>query len=361
MMPPIDITRTTSPKPRVSEEALGFGQVFTDHMFLVDYGDVDGWHSPRIVPYQPLAMDPASAVLHYAQAVFDGLKAYRGQDGSLRLFRPGDHAARLNRSCAGLCIPPLDEAMIEASFHALVDVDRDWVPSRPGTSLYLRPAVIATERFLGVRPAKAYTYFLIASPVGSYYGEGIDPVSILVAERHVRAVEGGLGAFKAGANYAASLYAAEEAKREGFSQVLWLDGVRHRYLDEVGTMNIMLRIGDEVITPPLSGTILAGITRDTVITLLRDWGMIVSERPIPIDEVIAAVRNGTLTEMWGTGTAAVVSPVGELGYKSERLTIANGQIGPLTHRLFDAITGLQYGTVPDPHGWIKPVRAGFRA
>jgi len=360
-MQPIAITHTTSPKPRAPEDALGFGQIFTDHMFLMDYTEESGWHDPRIVPYQPLMMDPAAAVLHYSQSVFDGLKAYRGGDGQIRLFRPHHHAARLNRSCKGLCIPPMDEALIEASLHALVDVDQDWVPSRPGTSLYLRPTVVATERFLGVRPAHTYTYFLIASPVGSYYAEGINPVSILVADRHVRAVEGGLGAFKAGANYAASLAAAEEAKRHGFSQVLWLDGVQHRYLDEVGTMNIMLRIGEEVITPPLGGTILAGITRDTAITLMRDWGITVSERRIAIDEVVGAIRAGTLTEMWGTGTAAVVSPVGQLGYRSERLTIADGRTGPLTQRLFDTITGLQYGTEPDRHGWAKPLRSTAEA
>jgi branched-chain amino acid aminotransferase len=296
---------------------LSFGTVFSDHIFLLDYDDAKGWHSPRIEPYAAFSMDPASSVLHYAQAVFDGLKAFRGKDGRIRLFRPRKHAERLNRSCERLCIPELDVEMVLESFRSLIAVDHAWVPSKPGTALYLRPTVIASEAFLGVRPARTYRYFLILSPVGPYYAEGMNPVKILASDQYVRAVRGGTGEAKTAANYAASLYGAEVAKKAGYTQVLWLDGVEHKYLDEVGTMNIMVKIGDEIITPPLNGTILAGVTRDSVLGLMRDWGLKVSERPISIDEVLAASKDGSLQEMWGTGTAAVVSPVGELGFKDQ--------------------------------------------
>jgi branched-chain amino acid aminotransferase len=353
----IPVTATTRPKPRPADDALQFGTAFTDHMFVLDYLEGKGWHNPRIVPYQPFTLDPAAAVLHYAQAVFDGLKAFRGGDGTVRLFRAPKHVERLNRSCERLCIPPLDPAMVLASFHALLTVDQAWVPRKRGTSAYVRPIVIATEPFLGVRPAKAYTYFLILSPVGAYYAEGINPVKILATDSYVRAVAGGVGAAKTAGNYAASLYAAEEAKKQGYTQVLWLDGAQHRYLDEVGTMNIMVKIGDEIATPPLAGSILAGVTRDSILTLLRDWGHQVAERPIAIDEVLAAARDGKLAEMWGTGTAAVVSPVGELGYKGQRIVINGGKTGPLTQKLYDAIVAIQYGDSNDPHGWTMPVTA----
>ncbi len=310
----IAITRTTTPKQPPADETLTFGTVFSDHMFMMEYHEGQGWHDPRIVPYAPFTMDPASCVLHYGQTIFDGLKAFRGQDGKIRTFRVGDHARRLNRSAHYLCIPQLPVEMVEESIRALVEVDQRWVPKLAGTSLYIRPTVIATETFLGVHPSHSYLYYVIVSPVGAYYKEGMNPVRILASDTHVRAVKGGLGAAKTAGNYAASLFGAEEAQKAGYTQVLWLDGVEHKYLDEVGTMNIMLKIGDEVITPPLNGAILAGITRDSVLTLLRDWGLRVSERPISIDEVTAAAAAGTL-EMWGTGTAAVISPVGELGYK----------------------------------------------
>jgi len=354
-MMPIAVTRTTQPKQPPADESLRFGNVFADHMFVMDYHTGRGWHDARIVPYQPFSLDPATCVLHYGQAVFDGLKAFRGVDGVIRLFRARDHAARLNRSGERLCIPPLDPEMVQQSFHALIELDQRWVPSRPGTALYLRPTVIATEVFLGVHPSSSYAYFLIASPVGAYYAEGMNPVKILATDKYVRAAPGGTGAAKAAGNYAASLRAAEEAQQQGYTQVLWLDGVHRRYLDEVGTMNIMLRIGDEVITPPLGGAILAGVTRDSVLTLLRDWGVRVAERPIAIDEVIAAAHDGRLTEMWGTGTAAVISPVGELGYKSERIQIHGGKTGELTQKLYDAIVAIQYGAAPDTHGWTQPV------
>jgi branched-chain amino acid aminotransferase len=351
----IPVTRTAAPKPKVADSKLGFGVVFTDHMFLQNYVEGHGWHDARIAPYGALTLDPAAAVLHYAQAVFDGLKAFRGQDGKVRLFRPQKHAERMVNSAQRLCIPPPDPQEVLESWLALVDVERDWVPHSVGTALYIRPTIIATEPFLGVRPAKQYLYYVILSPVGAYYAEGLNPVRILVADKYVRAVEGGVGAAKTAGNYAASLLAAEEAHHAGYTQVLWLDGVHRKHIDEVGTMNIMLRLGDEVVTPPLSGTILPGVTRDSALTLMRDWGLKVSERPISIDEVMEAADAGTLHEGWGTGTAAVISPVGELAYKGRQVVINNGQIGELTQRLYDAIVGIQYGTAPDPHGWMVEV------
>ena len=355
----IEVIRTAAPKPKPADSSLQFGRTFTDHMFVMHYDEGRGWHTPRITPYQPFTLDPASSVLHYAQSVFDGLKAFRGRDDVVRLFRAPSHAARLNRSCERLCIPPMDPAMIEESFRALVALERDWVPRLPGTALYLRPTVIAADTYLGVHPSHSYIYFLILSPVGAYYAEGMNPVKILVSETQVRAVKGGLGDVKCSGNYAASLFAAEQAHRQGYTQVLWLDGVHHRYIDEVGTMNIMLKIGDEVITPPLSGTILAGVTRDSVLTLARDWGLRVSERAITIDEVVQAASAGTLEEMWGTGTAAVVSPVGELGYQGRPIVINDGRIGALTARLYEAITAIQYGLAPDVHGWTQPVEGSL--
>jgi branched-chain amino acid aminotransferase len=348
----IAITRTTAPKQPPADETLTFGKVFTDHMFMMEYDEGRGWHDPRIVPYAPFTMDPATCVLHYGQTIFDGMKAFRGADGRVRLFRLPDHARRLNRSAHYMCIPEIDPGVVEESIRAVVEVDQNWVPKLAGTSLYIRPTIIATETFLGVHPSSSYIYYVILCPVGAYYKEGMNPVRILASDTRVRAVQGGLGAAKTAANYAASLYGAEEAQKAGFTQVLWLDGVEHKYLDEVGTMNIMVRIGDEVITPPLNGAILAGVTRDSALTLMRDWGLRVSERAVSIDEVTAAAKAGTL-EMWGTGTAAVISPVGELGYKGERYVINGGQTGALTRKLYDTIVGIQYGTGPDPHGWTR--------
>jgi len=355
MSDPIRISRAATKKPKPKDSELTFGTVFTDHMFVMDFQEEKGWYDPRVEPYGPFPLDPAAAVLHYAQAVFDGLKAFRGRDGQVRLFRPQKHVERLIQSSQRLCIPPLDPDLALKSLVTLVGIEKDWVPSTVGTSLYVRPAIIASEPFLGVRPAKSYIYYVILSPVGAYYPEGINPVRILVVDKYVRAVEGGVGGAKTGVNYAASLYAAEEAKHAGFTQVLWLDGRERKYIDEVGTMNIMMKIGDEIVTPPLSGTILAGVTRGSALTLMRDWGLRVSERPVTIDEVAAAARKGTLEEVWGTGTAAVISPVGELAYKGERLVINGGRIGTLTQKLYDAIVGIQYGTAPDTRGWTVPV------
>src|SRR5215813_8923532 len=352
----IRIVKSTSHKPKPKDADLGFGSVFTDHMFVADFQEEKGWYDPRIEPYGPLSLDPAAAVLHYAQAIFDGLKAFRGKDGRVLLFRPQKHVERMNHSARRLCIPEVDPELGLQSLVDVVRVDQEWVPSSVGTALYIRPTIVATEPFLGVRPAKQYVYFVILSPVGAYYKEGMNPVKIRVEDKYVRAVEGGLGGAKTGANYAASLRAAEEAHAAGFTQVLWLDGAQRKYVDEVGTMNIMMRIGDEVLTPPLAtGTLLPGVTRDSVLTLLREWGVPVSERPITIDEVIQTAHRGTLREVWGTGTAAVISPVGELAYKGERLVIGGGRTGELTQKLYDAIVGIQYGKVPDTRSWTVAV------
>jgi branched-chain amino acid aminotransferase len=339
MSEPIRITKTRTKKDKPKDKDLSFGTVFTDHMFVANFEEEKGWYDPRVEPYAPLTLDPATAVLHYGQALFEGLKAFRGADGTVRLFRPQKHVERLNRTAEKMCIPPLDPELVLRSWTTVVGVDRDWVPSTVGTSLYIRPTIIASEPFLGVRPAKQYLYYVILSPVGAYYPEGMNPVKILVIDQYVRAVVGG----------------AEEAKHAGFTQVLWLDGVHRKYIEEVGTMNIMLKIGDEVITPPLAGTILAGVTRDSALTLMREWGVRVSERPVTIDEVREAAHRGTLREVWGTGTAAVISPVGELAYKSERIVVNGGKIGELTQRLYDTIVSIQYATAPDTHGWTVPV------
>ena len=355
MSEPIRITRTTSKKDKPKDKDLAFGNVFTDHMFVANFEEEKGWYDPRVEPYAPFPLNPATAVLHYGQSLFEGLKGFRGRDGKIRLFRPDKHVARLNRTAERMCIPTLDPDLILRSWTTLVDVDREWAPSSVGTSLYIRPTIIASEPFLGVRPAKEYLYYVIVSPVGPYYPEGLAPTKIKVIDDYVRAVAGGLGEAKTSANYAASLYAAEEAKHEGFTQVLWLDGVEHRWIEEVGTSNIMLKIGDEVITPPLGGTILAGVTRDSALALLKSWGVRVSERRITIDEVVAAADNGTLQEVWATGTAAVISPVGELAYKGRRIVVNQGKIGATAQKLYDTIVAIQYGEAPDPHGWTRGV------
>lgn len=352
---PIPITPTSAPRPLVPEDRLGFGTVFSDHMFLLDYTDGRGWHNPRIVPYGPLALDPAAAVLHYAEEIFDGFKAFRAADGAIRLFRADAHCRRLSEGAARLCMPAVDPAMVRAAVNALVRVDRRWVPSAPGTSLYIRPALIATEPFLGVRPATRYLFFVILCPVGAYYAEGLAPTKIWVEPQLVRAPRGGLGAVKAGANYAASLLAGHQAKDRGYTQVLWLDAAEHKYLEEVGTSNLFVLLGDELATPALSGSILAGITRDSVIKLAREWGWKVAERAITIDEIVAAHDAGTLKEVFASGTAAVISPVGELGVGDRRLRVSGGGIGALTQRLYDEITGIQSGARLDRHGWMSPV------
>jgi branched-chain amino acid aminotransferase len=356
MSPPTFAVRLAARrKERPNESELSFGRVFTDHMAIVDYEAERGFTDPRVVPYGPLSLDPAAAVLHYGQELFDGLKAFRGADGRVRLFRVDRHCKRMHDGAPRLCMPAIDEALIREAIMTLVRVDRDWVPSLPGTSLYLRPTLVATEPFLGVRPSKQYIFFVIASPVGAYHGEAFSPARIWIEDKYVRAAVGGLGAVKAGANYAASLLAAEEAKARGYAQVLWTDAAEHCYLEEVGTMNMVVRIGDEFVTPPLGGSILGGVTRDSVMTLLRDWGFTVSERPLGMEELLSAHRSGALREVFGCGTAAVITPVGELGWKGEAIVVNGGRPGEAAQRLFDEITAIQYGRAPDPRGWTTVV------
>lgn len=349
--PAIPVTRTTTPRPRPAEDQLGFGKYFADHMLLVDYEKGQGWHAPRIVPYGPLDLEPAAAGLHYGQAMFEGLKAYRLADGRVALFRIDRHAARMAAGAARLCIPPVDEALFVQGITQLIAADRDWVPTTRGTALYVRPTLVATEPFLGVRAAERYTFFVITSPVGAYYAGGMRPVRIWVERERVRAVRGGIGATKAAANYVASLQVAEQARAKGCDQVLWLDGVEHRWIEEVGTMNLFVLIGDELVTPPLGGSILAGITRETVLTLAREWGLTVNERMVSIDEVQAAHADGRLKEVFGTGTAAVIQAVGTLVDAGREMSINGGVPGPLAQRLYDAITRMQYGEEPDTRGW----------
>ena len=353
-MLPIDIHRAPTLKARpAASDALGFGKYFTDHMFRMDYAPERGWHQPRILPHAPLGLDPGAAVLHYAQAVFDGSKVFRGPDGRLRAFRLQDHCARLAASAERLSMAVVPPELAREAIEALVKYEAAWVPEAPGTALYVRPVVIASEAFLGVRPADKYIFFVILSPVGSYFSGGAQPVRIWVEQQLTRAAPGGLGAAKAAANYAASLQASVAAKKRGYAQVLWLDALEHRYIEEVGTMNLFVRIGDEVITPPLDGTFLPGITRESALVLMRDWGLRVSERKLAIDELREAHHRGTLREVFGTGTAAVISPVGALGLHEGELTIGDGKMGELSQRLYDALTGIQYGTQPDRHGWMS--------
>lgn len=349
--PVIPVTRTSTPRPRPSEDALGFGKHFADHMLVVDYTEGQGWHDARIVPYGAIALEPAAAVLHYGQAMFEGLKAYRLADGRISLFRPDRNAHRMATGAARLSIPAIDEQLFVQGIAQLVATDADWVPSAPGTALYIRPTIIATEPFLGVRASKTYTFFVITGPVGAYYAGGLKPVRIWVERERVRAVKGGIGAAKAAANYVASLQVAEEARARGCDQVLWLDAIHHEYVEEVGTMNLCLVIDGALVTPPLGGSILPGITRDTVLTIARDWGLPVEERLVSFTEVREAHATGALQEVFGVGTAAVVSVVGTLASEEGDLVINGGHPGPVAQRLYDAITRLQYGVDPDPRGW----------
>lgn len=351
----LDIQLSEQRKEKPPADQLGFGKYYTDHMLIMEYEDGKGWYQPRIVPYQSIPMDPAAKVFHYGQTIFEGLKAYRTDDGRILLFRPQKNFERLNRSCSRLSIPQLDEKFLLDSLLALIDIDRDWVPDAPGTSLYIRPFVIATEPALGLAASKRYLYMVILSPVGLYYKEGIRPVRIFVEPEYVRAVRGGTGEAKTAGNYAASLRAQEKAEERGYTQVLWLDGVERRYVEEVGSMNVFFKLGDTVVTPSLNGSVLAGVTRDSVIRMLRHWGLKVEERPLPIDEVVSAAKNGTLVEAFGTGTAAIISPIGELNVGGETIAISGGETGELTSRLYETLTGIQSGRLPDPFGWTLEV------
>ncbi|MDF1593502.1 MAG: branched-chain amino acid aminotransferase [Desulfobacterales bacterium] len=351
----LTINKTDKLKSRPDDSDLTFGTMFTDHMFNMDYGSDKGWHNPRIEPYAPIQMDPSTMVLHYGQTVFEGLKAYRTASGDIQLFRPKDNFKRMNGSCRKLCIPEFDADAVFSALKELLKIEKDWVPSAPETSLYIRPTIIAMDPFLGVRASYTYRFFIILSPVGVYYKEGFNPVKIWVTKDHVRAVRGGLGEVKTAANYAASLYAGEQAHKNGYTQVLWLDGVEQKYIEEVGSMNIFFVIDDELITPMLSGSILPGITRDSVIALAKMWNIKVSERKISIDEVMKAHASGSLQEIFGTGTAAVVSPVGELKCGDTVLSVGNGKVGPMAHRFFKTLTDIQYDKSEDPLGWVEPV------
>lgn len=347
------IKKTDRLKKKPADSELTFGAEFTDHMFNMDYSPEKGWHHPRIEPYAPLQLDPATMVLHYGQTVFEGLKAYRTASGSIQLFRPSDNFKRLNRSCRALCIPQFEEAFVFEAMKKLIDIEKDWIPSAPETSLYIRPTIIATDPFLGVRASFTYRFFIILSPVGVYYSEGFNPVKIWITRDHVRAVRGGLGEAKTAANYAASLYAGEEAHENGFTQVLWLDGIEQKYIEEVGSMNIFFVIDDKLVTPALNGSILPGITRDSVIALAKLWGLSISERKISIDELMNAHAAGSLKEIFGSGTAAVISPVGELKYGDTVITVGDGSVGPVANRFFQTITDIQYGKSEDPMGWVE--------
>ncbi len=351
-MSDIKITKSkTSKIDSVDFENLGFGEVFSDHMFSMDYENGE-WINQRIEPYGKIEFEPAMCTLHYAQAVFEGLKAFHVRDGSINIFRPEKNLERMNRSNERMCMPTIDEDMFFDAMTELIKLERDWIPKDTGHSLYIRPFIFGTENFLGVHPSSTYRFMIILSPVGAYYKEGFNPVSLLVPEEYVRAVKGGVGEAKTAGNYAASLLPAKIAQEKGFTQVLWLDGEHHKYIDEVGTMNIFFVIDDEVITPPLEGSILPGVTRDTALDLTKSWGMKVNERRISIDELIRSSKEGRLQEVFGTGTAAVISPVDEIQYRDTNININHGQIGPIARRLFDEISGIQYGEISDTHGWI---------
>ncbi len=351
----ISVEKTKNPKKKPPSDHLVFGSNFSDHMFICDYAPAKGWHDARIIPYQNLSLPPSIMTIHYGQSIFEGLKAYKTEDKKVNLFRPIENIRRLNASCKRMCIPPIDEQFGVDAIKTLVDIDRDWIPEEPGTSLYIRPFIFATDPYLGVRASETYSFVIITGPVGAYYKEGMNPVKIYVESNYVRAVVGGLGEAKAAANYAASLKAQVEAKEKGYSQVLWLDGIEKKYIEEVGTMNVFFIIGDEVVTPQLTGSILPGITRKSSVELLRSWGYRMNERRISIDEVFSAHEKGLLKEVFGTGTAAVISPVGELNWNGKKAVINNGEIGPVSRRLYDTMTGIQYGKLPDPFGWIESV------
>ena len=354
----ISITRTTCPKEKPDASVLGFGKYFTDHMFIMDYNQEQGWHDARIVPYAPFMLDPACVIFHYAQELFEGLKAYRTADNKIQLFRPECNGQRMIDSSERMCIPPVPVEDFVQAVKALVEVDKDWVPHSDGTSYYIRPFVFATDVGMGVHASHNYTFCIIGFPSGAYYAEGINPVRIYVEDEFIRAAPGLTGFTKCGGNYAGSLLAGELAARKGFAQVLWLDGVEKKYVEEVGAMNIMFKISGKIYTAACEGTVLPGVTRRSIIELLHDWGYEVIEGKLAIDAVMQAGKDGTLEEVFGTGTAAVVSPVKELVWKDDSVTISGGKIGELTQKLYDTLTGIQWGKIEDTKGWITPVCEG---
>ena len=353
-----EIQKTSALRTKPDPDTLKFGKVFTDHMFVMKYQTGIGWHEGRIIPYGPLSIDPAASVFHYGQEMFEGMKAYRASDGRVLLFRPYKNAERVRASNARMCMPDIDPELFVGAIKALVDLERDWIPEKPGTSLYIRPFVISDDPFLGVHPADHYLFVIICSPVGPYYdtpGGGLAPTNIYVEDEYVRAAVGGVGFAKVGGNYAASLKAQQRANSLGCEQVLWLDAVEHSFVEEIGTSNAFFMIGDEVITAPLMGTILPGVTRASVIELLKKWGINISERRLRIGDVKKAAEDGTLKEVFASGTAAVISPVGKLVFKDSSLEIRDGSVGELAKRLYDTLYGIQTGALPDDMGWTVEV------
>lgn len=347
----IRIELTKNPKQKPVGPDIPFGVYTTDHMFLMNYEAGKGWFDPRIVPYAPFEMDPACMVLHYAQEIFEGLKAYRGVDGEIRLFRPTKNFQRMNNSCERMSIPKIDVDFCVEATKKLVEIEKDWIPSDPDTSLYIRPFIFATDVHVGVHSSHTYIFAIILSPVGPYYPEGLAPVKIMIEQDDVRAVKGGTGEAKTGGNYASSLRAGDKAAAMGYSQVLWLDGIERKYIEEVGAMNVMFKISGEVVTPALNGSILPGITRDSCLALMRLWGVPVTERRVTAQEIAEAAESGALEEAFGCGTAAVVSPIGELAFGGRKYPVTGGNIGELTQRLYDNLTGIQWGKIPDPFDW----------
>jgi len=336
-------------------EKLGFGQIFTDRMFTQKYSEEKGWHDAQIEPYGPFSLDPATVVFHYAQTIFEGTKAYRRPDGHLNLFRPWENAARFNRSAHRMRMQPVDAEFHVEAMAKLVQLEHRWTPTQPGASLYIRPTLIATDPTLGVHASHTYLHYIILSPVGPYFATGFNPLPVLIADKYVRAVRGGTGEAKTGGNYAASLIASEEAKALGYQQVLWLDGVERRYIEEVGAMNIAFAYGKHIVTPALTGTFLPGITRLSILQLAPDLGYTISEEQLDVHQVLKDIKSGAITEAFGMGTAAVIAPVSKFGYQGAEYVIGNGQSGPVATHLFQTLTDIQYGRIPDPYGWTMKI------
>ncbi len=352
----LEVMKCTHEKQKPDPDSLVFGTVFTDHMFIMDYSEEKGWYSPRIIPYQPLTLDPASMVFHYGQTVFEGLKAYRSkEDGTIRLFRPDMNIKRLNRSSERLTIPPVDEEQLLSYLKELLIIDKKWIPEKEGTSLYIRPFIISTEPNLSVAPSQSYKLMVILSPVGAYYKEGMSPISILVEERYTRAAPGGTGTAKTAGNYSSAYKAQERATAKQKAQVLWLDASEKKYVEEVGSMNVFFKINGEIVTPKLNDSILDGVTRNSVIQVLKDWGLTVKEQQVEIEEIFRAHRDGILEEVFGTGTAAVISPVGQLEWNDENITIHHNKTGPLAQKLYNYLTDLHVGKEEDRFGWIVEI------
>lgn len=356
----MDIPVELAPESKISvlpqdPNQLGFGRYFTDHMFFMDYNPQQGWYNPRIEPRRDLVLSPSTMVLHYGQQVFEGLKAYRGNDGGVYLFRYQNNWKRLNTSCQRMVIPTVDPEIVTAGMKKLIEIDQSWIPKSEGCALYIRPTIIATDPFLGVRPSETYLFYILMGPVGAYYPEGFNPISIYVSDKYVRAVAGGTGEAKTSGNYSGSLAAQKEAREAGCSQVLWLDARERKYVEEVGTMNIFFRIKDELVTSPLTGSILPGNTRNAVLEIAKEWGINIVERKLSIDEVVDAQRNGTLKEIFGCGTAAIIAPVKQFLYKGQEFQVGDGNTGELADRLYKYILDLQYARIEDSHGWREKI------